>query len=129
MSGPLLPRIFCTWPFFPGFITANRFLPEALPGEIHVARALLAKELHFVAGDETGLLGRVTTAMALEGVYIIHLSCYSFEGKGYFQAVVRDSEKAKKAIGYFIPSVEERDVLIVAFENKAGTLAPLPKPL
>ncbi len=92
-----------------------------------MARAQLAKELHFVAPDETGLLGRVTVAMALEGVYIIHLSCYSFEGKAYFQAVTKDNAKAKKAISYFIPTIEERDVLIVEFENKVGTLAPVAK--
>lgn len=92
-----------------------------------MARAFLAKELHFVTGDETGLLGRVTIAMALQDVYIIHLSCYSFEGKGYFQAVTKDNEKAKKAIGYFIPAIQERDVLIVEFENKVGTLAPVAK--
>lgn len=92
-----------------------------------MARALLAKELHFVTEDETGILGRVTIAMALEDVYIIHLSCYSHEGKAYFQAVTKDNTKAKKAIGYFIPSMEERDVLIVEFENKVGTLAPVAK--
>lgn len=92
-----------------------------------VARAFLAKELYFSAKDETGLLGRVTVAMALEGVYITHLSCTSFEGTGFFQAVTKDNEKAKKAIGYFIPNIEERDVLIVEFENKVGTLAPVAK--
>jgi hypothetical protein len=92
-----------------------------------MARAFLAKELYFSAKDETGLLGRVTVAMALEGVYIIHLCCYSFEGTGYLQAVTKDNEKAKKAIGYFIPNIEERDVLIVEFENKVGTLAPVAK--
>jgi len=92
-----------------------------------MARAQLAKELFCVASDETGLLGRVTAAMALEGVYIIHLSCYAAEGKGYLQTVVRDPEKAKKAIHYFIPQIEERDVLVVEFENKVGTLAPVAK--
>lgn len=92
-----------------------------------MARALLAKELYFVAKDETGILGRVVTAMALEGVYIVHLSCYSFEGQAFFQTVTKDNEKAKKAIGYFIPDIEERDVLLVEFENKVGTLAPVAK--
>ncbi|HNV86621.1 MAG TPA: hypothetical protein PKL97_06620 [Candidatus Omnitrophota bacterium] len=92
-----------------------------------MARAQLAKELFCIAPDETGLLGRVTAAMALEGVYIVHLCCYSAEGKGYLQTVVREPEKAKKAIGYFIPQIEERDVLVVEFENKQGTLAPVAK--
>ena len=92
-----------------------------------MARAQIMTELFFPAPDETGLLGRVTTAMALEGVYIEHLCCYTAEGKGLFQAVVKDSEKAKKAIGYFIPKIEERDVLVVEFENKVGTLAPVAK--
>jgi len=94
-----------------------------------MARAFLAKELYFETKDETGMLGRVITAMALKDVYIIHLSCYSVEGKGYFQAVTKDNAKAREAIGYFIPDILERDVLIVEFENKVGTLAPVAKVL
>jgi len=92
-----------------------------------MARALMAKELHFTAQDETGLLGRVVVALAMEGVYVEHLSCYSIEGKGYFQTITKDNEKAKKALSYFIPDIEEREVLIVEFENKVGTLAPVAK--
>ena len=92
-----------------------------------MARAFVAKELHFEAQNETGLLGRVVSALALEGVYITHLSAYSVSGKGYLQMVTKDNHAARKAIEYFIPKIEERDVLIVEFENKAGTLAPVAK--
>ncbi len=92
-----------------------------------MARAFLAKELYFEVKDETGLLGRVVSALALEGVYIVHLSAYSVEGQGYLQMVTKDNAKARKAISYFIPKIEERDVLIVEFENKVGTLAPVAK--
>jgi len=94
-----------------------------------MARAFITKELYFEATDETGLLGRVTAAMALEGVYVEHLSCYSVEGKGYFQAITKDNEKARKAIAYFVDNIIERDVLVVEFENKVGTLAPVVKVL
>ncbi len=92
-----------------------------------MARATIAKELYFEVKNETGLLGRVTSALAVSGVYIIHLSAYVAGGNGYFQAITKENEKAKKAIGYFIPQIEERDVLIVEFENKVGTLAPVTK--
>ena len=92
-----------------------------------MARASVAKELHCEAKNETGLLGRIVAALALEGIYIVHLSAYSVEGTGYLQIVTRDNEKAKKAIAYFVPSIKERDVLIVEFENKVGTLAPVAK--
>jgi len=41
--------------------------------------------------------------------------------------IVRDTEKAKKALHYFVTKIEERDALIVEFENKVGTLAPVTK--
>ena len=92
-----------------------------------MARAQIGQELHFVTKNETGVLGRVTVALAQEGVYIVHLCAYSVDDKGYFQVVTRDNEKAKKAISYFVSDIEERDVLIVEFENKVGTLAPVVK--
>ena len=92
-----------------------------------MARAQMGTELHFVTKNETGVLGRVTVALAQEGVYIVHLLAYSVGEKGYFQIVTRDNEKAKKAISYFVLGIEEREILIVEFENKVGTLAPVVK--
>ena len=94
-----------------------------------MARAFVTQELHCEAGNETGLLGRIVVSLALEDVYISHLSAYSVGDKGYLQMVTKDNAKAKKAIQHFIPKVEERDVLIVEFENKVGTLAPVAKVL
>lgn len=92
-----------------------------------MARAALAQELYFETKNETGTLGRVTIALAQENVYIIHLSAYTIGDKGFFQVVTRDNEKAKKALSYFVKNMKERDVLIVEFENKVGTLAPVVK--
>ncbi len=92
-----------------------------------MARALVLKELYFETKNEAGLLGRVTAALAVEGVYIIHLSAYSIEHKAYFKIITKDNHKSKKALAHFIPSVQDRDVLIVEFENKVGTLAPVAK--
>ncbi|PIQ85092.1 MAG: hypothetical protein COV74_10875 [Candidatus Omnitrophica bacterium CG11_big_fil_rev_8_21_14_0_20_45_26] len=92
-----------------------------------MARAQVGKELHFETPNETGVLGRVTLALAEEDVYIVHLSAYTVGDKGYFQIVTRDNEKAKKAISYFVKNIVERDILIVEFENKVGTLAPVVK--
>ncbi len=94
-----------------------------------MARATLATELHCVAKDETGLLGRIVAALSGEKIFILHLSAYREGGTGYLQLVTRpeDVERAAKAISYFIPKIEQRDVLVVEFENKAGTLAPVAK--
>ena len=92
-----------------------------------MARAQVGKKLHFETPNETGVLGRVTLALAEEDVYIVHLSAYTVGDKGYFQIVTRDNEKAKKAISYFVKNIVERDILIVEFENKVGTLAPVVK--
>lgn len=94
-----------------------------------MARAFIAKEIHCIAGDETGLLGRVVSALAQQNVFIVHLLAYTVGELGYLQLVThdQDAKKAKEAISYFIPKIEERDVLIVEFENKTGTLAPVAK--
>lgn len=92
-----------------------------------MARATVGKELHFVTKNETGVLGRVTVALAQQEVYIIHMLAYESGAQANFQIITRDNEKAKKAISYFVTNVEERDVLIVEFENRVGTLAPVVK--
>lgn len=96
-----------------------------------MARAALSKELHVEARNETGLLGMVVSALAQEAVYIVHLCAYSVSERGYLQLVVReeDLEKARKALSLYVDSVEERDVVIVEFENKTGTLSPVAKVL
>ena len=90
-----------------------------------MARARVEKELHFEIKNETGVLGQITATLALAGVYIIHLSAYSVKKKGYFQMITRDNQKGKDALKHLTPKIEERDVLVVEFENKVGTLAPV----
>jgi hypothetical protein len=90
-----------------------------------MARATLEKELHFEIKNETGLLGLITATLALAEVYIIHLSAYSVKNKACFQMIARDSRKAKEALKHLVPAAVERDVVVVEFENKVGTLAPV----
>ena len=90
-----------------------------------MARATLTQELHFEIPNETGILGQVTATLALAGVYIIHLSAYEVNKKGYFQIITRDTRKAKQALASLAPKSVERDVVVVEFENKVGTLAPV----
>lgn len=92
-----------------------------------MARATVVKELHFEAVNETGLLGRVVSALAMEEVYILHLSAYSVGDRGFLQMITKDNVKAKKALSRFIKDMIERDVLMVEFENKVGTLAEVAK--
>ena len=96
-----------------------------------MARAAVGKEIHCVAKDETGLLGRVVVALAQQKIFIMHLLAYTAGEVGHLQLVVKseDLKKARESIAYFIPKTEERDVLIVEFENKVGTLAEVAKVL
>ena len=90
-----------------------------------MARAFIEKEIHFEIKNETGVLGQVTKTLELASVFIVHLSAYSIDKKGYFQIITRDNTKAKAALKALAPKIEERDVLVVEFENKVGTLAPV----
>ncbi len=92
-----------------------------------MARAIIEKELHFEVKNETGLLGVITATLALQGVYIIYMCAYTVNKKGFFQILTRDNKKAKEALKHIAPDIEERDVLVVEFENKVGTLAPVAK--
>lgn len=94
-----------------------------------MARAMVSNELHFEVKNETGVLGRITLTLAAADIYIVHMCAYSVRNKGYFQIITRDNKKAKEALKMFIPKIEERDVLVVEFENKVGTLAPVVKML
>ena len=90
-----------------------------------MARAFISKELHFEIKNETGVLGQITKTLEMAQVFIIHLSAYTVKTKGYFQIITRDNKKAMTVLKHLVPQMEERDVLIVEFENKTGTLAPV----
>lgn len=92
-----------------------------------MARATLTKALFAVTKNETGLLGRITAALAVQNVYILHLSAYREGDQGYLQMITKDNEMAKKALAHFITRIEEKNVLIVEFENKVGTLSEVAK--
>ena len=90
-----------------------------------MARAFVSQELCFEVKNETGALGQITKTLAIAEVYIIHLSAYTVKTKGYFQMITRDNTKAKEALKHLAPKIAERDVLVVEFENKVGTLSPV----
>ena len=94
-----------------------------------MARAIIAKEIYCVAKDETGLLGRTISALAQKNIFILHLTAHTEGEKGHLRLIVStsDFQKTKECITCFIPQIEEREVLIVEFENKTGTLAEVAK--
>ena len=94
-----------------------------------MARATIQKELHLEAKNETGALARVVSALARAGISVVHLLAYSAGERGYLQTVTEDSEKAKKVLENVLPGAKLtlREVLVVEFENKVGTLAPVTK--
>ena len=94
-----------------------------------MARATIGKELYCVAKDETGLLGRIIFALAQKNIFILHLTAHTESEKGHLRLIVStdDFKITKECIAYFIPQIEEREVLVVEFENKTGTLAEVAK--
>ena len=88
-----------------------------------MARATITKELYCEAPDETGLLGRIISTFKVQDISIVHLSADTVQGRGILRMITKDNEKARKAIQAFIPKIEEKEVLVVEFENKVGTLA------
>ena len=94
-----------------------------------MARATIGKEIYCIAKDETGLLGRTISALALKNIFIVHLAATTEGGQGHLRLIVSSEDflKTKESISCFIPQIEEREVLIVEFENKTGTLAEVAK--
>ncbi len=92
-----------------------------------MARASIGKELYFETNDETGTLGFITIKLKEAGINIIHLSAYAVGKTAHFQTVLVDVEKAKKILQPDVKNIDVRDVLLVEFENKVGTLAEVAK--
>jgi hypothetical protein len=92
-----------------------------------MARATIGKELHFETSNETGTLGFITIALKNAGINIIHLLGYAVDNRAFFQVVVSDPDKAQKILSAEIKNVAIRDVLLVEFENKLGTLSTVAK--
>lgn len=92
-----------------------------------MARARIEKELMFETKNETGMLGQVTLTLAAKGIYIVHLAATTVGKKGVFHIITRDNAKAKAALAALAPKASEREVVVVEFENKVGTLAPVVK--
>ncbi|MFH0984493.1 MAG: ACT domain-containing protein [Candidatus Omnitrophota bacterium] len=94
-----------------------------------MARATIGKEIHCVAKDETGLLGRIVLALAQKNIFIQHLTADTEGGEGHLRLITSsgDFEKTRESIAYFVPKIEAREVLIVEFENRVGTLAEVAK--
>ena len=94
-----------------------------------MARASVGQELHIEAKNETGALARVVSTLAHSGINIIHLLAYSVGERGYLQTITSDNAKAKEILEHNVPNMKAtlRDVLIVEFENKIGTLGPVTK--
>jgi len=92
-----------------------------------MARATIGKELYFETKNDTGMLGYITIALRIAKVNIVHLLGYSVKNKAHFQIVVSDPQQAKKVLSKEMHNVALRDVLLVEFENKTGTLSTVAK--
>ena len=82
--------------------------------------AKLGKEIHFTTPDQPGMAGKVTRAIGKAGVNIEALCAYGVEGKAYFMLTTEDNAKAMEAIKGLNYTPEEKDVILIEVDNKAG---------
>ena len=76
--------------------------------------------------DRPGTLARASDALGRAGVNIEGACGYATDGRGVYHVLVRDSERARRALldaGFEIQ--DERTVVVLPIENKPGVAAAL----
>lgn len=90
----------------------------------------LGKQLIVETPNEVGMLAKVCSTFASEGINILCLSATEHENKGHF-CIITDNNptgaKMLKSKGF--NTVEEKDVVLVEIGSQPGTLAPVAKAL
>ena len=82
-------------------------------------------ELHVIAPNETGILGRILGTLANAGVNLRALCAYSEEENGHFLLVTSDNIKAEKAIKSLGYNVTVNEVVTVQIGDRIGAGAEI----
>ncbi len=94
-----------------------------------MAQARKAKGLFVVTPNEIGTLAKVTHTISSSGINIIALCGYAAEQKGNFLIVTDNSVLASKKLTERVYEAHDKEVVLVDFDNKTGTLEPVAKKL
>jgi hypothetical protein len=88
------------------------------------------KDLTVVLEDRPGELAKLGEATGAAGINIEGMSGQTREGRGEIHILVEDAQAAREALsGAGIEVQEERDALVVAVEDRPGTMAEVARKL
>lgn len=94
-----------------------------------MANATKVKYLSFSTEDRPGLLAEITGSLAEAKVNISSLCGYAWDSTAYFDILVDNIPKAKKALAGLGVTLEQEEALLVEMPNKPGELDKIAKAL
>lgn len=94
-----------------------------------MAKASKVNQLIVETPDEVGMMAKVCSAIADEGVNIRAISAYAKEGKGYFMLLTDDNSKAEQALKSAGFGVSQEEAVAVELENEVGAAKKMAKKL
>ena len=80
------------------------------------------KEIQFSVKNRVGVLAKVTAALKVAGVNLIHATAWSEGSKGFFCLVTNNNAKARKTLRKLGIKSTEGDVVVLTLWNKVGAL-------
>lgn len=88
------------------------------------------KDLTVVLEDRPGELAKLGEATGAAGINIEGMSAQTREGRGEIHILVEDAQAARETLaGAGIEVQDERDALVVAVEDRPGTMAAVARKL
>jgi hypothetical protein len=88
------------------------------------------RDLTVVLEDRPGELAKLGEATGAAGINIEGMSAQTREGRGELHILVEDAQAAREALsGAGIEVQDERDALVVAVEDRPGTMAAVARKL
>ena len=77
-------------------------------------------ELHIIAPNETGILGRIMGTLANAGINLIAMCAYAEGDKGNFLLITSDNKKTEKAMKTMGYEVKVNEVITVQIGDRIG---------
>ena len=87
--------------------------------------AKLERELLVITPNEVGMLAKVTSSIANNGVNLTAICAYVVGNEGYFRIITSNNIKAKKALEPLGFKIAESEVISVELENRVGAAKEL----
>ncbi|MFB0526067.1 MAG: ACT domain-containing protein [bacterium] len=94
-----------------------------------MAKATKVNHLLVETPDEVGMMAKVCSAIADEGVNIRAICAYSQEGKGQFMLLTDDNSRAERALKSAGFAVSQEEAVSVELENEIGAAKRMAKKL